>query len=490
MSDIADQAPTATDVPPTILLDGEWVGAAGSFERFDPAAPTVRTGTFAAATEADVARAFDAAASAAGPWGDAPVRERAEVLRRAADLLEERLDEATAVLVADIGKAQRDSRAEVVRTVDIFRYQAGAVLQSEGELFPAATSDTTLLTIRRPLGTVVAITPWNFPFAIPGWKLAPALVYGNPVIWKPAEAASGSAVFIAKVLDEAGIPPGVLSLITGSGRALSGALTGDPRLAGLTFTGSVPVGDRLRRVIGEGRAKLQLELGGKNATVVLADADLAEAAAQVTRGAMLQTGQRCTATSRVYVAAEVRDDFVERLVASAKALVVGDPTDPATEIGPLASGEQFDTVGSYLDVAEEDGLDVRCGGRAGDGTDGYFVEPMVIVDVPEDHKLMREEVFGPVVCVNSVSGIDEALALANDSEFGLSAGIFTNDLTKAMRFVRGVESGLVHVNRETGSTEVHVPFGGIKASSSMQREQGMAARDFFTVSKTVYLRTI
>jgi acyl-CoA reductase-like NAD-dependent aldehyde dehydrogenase len=489
MSQTADPSTAGAEATSTIFIGGEWSGAERTYERFDPAAPSRSIGTFSKATEADVERAFDAAAAALRPWAATPARERAEVLRRAADLLEGRLDEATAAEIADVGKAERDSRGEVVRTIDIFRYQAGAVLQAEGELFPATASDTTLLTISEPLGVIGAITPWNFPFAIPGWKLAPALVYGNTVVWKPAEAASGSAVILTEVLAEAGLPAGVLNLVTGSGRELSGAITGNRHVAGLTFTGSVPVGETLRRALADSRAKLQLELGGKNPAIVLADADLVDSAAQAARGAMLQTGQRCTATSRIYVEESVKDEFVERLVAGVEAMIVGDPTDPDTAVGPVASREQLETVSRYLGIAAADNLDVRTGGSASDGEDGFYVEPTVIVDVPEDHALMREEIFGPVVCVNSVSGLDEAIERANDTEFGLSAGIFTRDLGKAMRFMREIEVGLVHVNRETGSTEVHVPFGGVKDSSSMQREQGMAARDFFTVSKTVYLRT-
>jgi acyl-CoA reductase-like NAD-dependent aldehyde dehydrogenase len=490
MNQIAEltKADTSAESTATILIGGEWSGAEDTYERFDPAAPDSRVASFSSATEADVSRAFEAAAAALGPWGARTAAERAAVLRRAADLLEGRVEEATAALVADIGKAQRDSRGEVLRTVDIFRYHAGAALQADGETFPSAASDTTLLSLREPLGVIAAITPWNFPSAIPGWKLAPALVYGNTVVWKPAEAASGSAVVLTEVLVEAGLPAGVLNLVTGSGRQLSGAFTGNPHLAGLTFTGSVPVGETLRRALAGTRAKLQLELGGKNPGVVLADADLDNAAAQIARGAMLQTGQRCTATSRIYVEESVKDDFVERLVAKVEAMKVGDPSEPATEIGPVASREQLETVRRYIDLAAADNLDVRCGGTASDGEDGFYIEPTVIVDVPEDHTLMREEVFGPVVCVNSVSGLDEAIERANDTDFGLSSGIFTNDMAKTLRFMRESRTGLAHVNRETGSTEVHVPFGGVKASSSLQREQGMAARDFFTVSKMVYLR--
>jgi aldehyde dehydrogenase (NAD+) len=479
---------TTPEVPASLLVGGAWRSAADAFERVDPAAPDRVPGRYAAGREADVAAAYAAAAAARPGWSATAATERAGILHRAAELLEDRADEATAALVADVGKAHRDARAEVLRGAAILRFHAGAVLQASGETFDGADPATLLLTLSEPVGVVAAITPWNFPVAIPLWKLAPALAYGNAVVWKPAEAASGSAVLLARLLSDAGLPAGVLNLVTGSGRALSGALTGAPELDALTFTGSAGVGLGLRRALADRTTKLQLELGGKNPAIVLADADLPDAAEQIARGAMLQTGQRCTATSRVYVAAEVHDVFVALLVERVEALRVGDPTDPATDVGPLASREQHETVGAYLELAREPGITVATGGGVADGAHGFYVEPTVLLGVPDDHRLAREEIFGPVVCVARVDGFDEALRRANDTEFGLSSAVFTRDLGTALRFARGTASGLVHVNRETAGVEPHLPFGGVKGSSSMQREQGMAARDFFTTVKTVYVR--
>lgn len=480
--------PTTQQDRPSIYIDGAWRGAERAYARQDPADLQVTTGTYAAASPDDVAAAYAAAARAQPAWAAASASARSEVLRRAAEILESRVEEATAALIADVGKAHRDARGEVLRGAAILRYHAGAALQASGETYGASDPSTLLFTLREPIGVVAAITPWNFPVAIPLWKIAPALVYGNAVVWKPADAASGSAVLLTEVLEAAGLPAGTLNLITGSGRELSEALTSDPALAGLTFTGSVGVGQALERALGGRTVKLQLELGGKNPVIVLGDADVDDAVEQIARGAMLQAGQRCTATSRVYVERTVRDELVDKLVTRVEAFRVGDPRDPDTEIGPVASKQQFDTISGYLERAAADGLSVVCGGTGSTADGGFFVAPTVITDVPEDHPLVREEVFGPVLVVNAIDGLDEALAKANDTEFGLSSGIFTRDLGAALRFARATQSGLVHVNRETAGVEVNVPFGGVKSSSSMNREQGMAAREFFTVEKTVYMR--
>jgi aldehyde dehydrogenase (NAD+) len=473
---------------PGLLLGGEWRETAASFRRTDPARPASETGLFASATGADVQLAYEAAADAAAGWRRTTAVERGDVLRRAGDLLESRRDEAARRLVADMGKAIRDARAEVMRAVAVFRYHAGESLGPGGETYPSAAADTTVVTISEPVGVVCVLTPWNFPLAIPSWKLAPALGCGNPVVWKPATAASGSAVLLTEILVEAGVPPGVLNLVTGSGGELSEALTGDPRLAALTFTGSVATGRSLDRAVAGRGVKVQLELGGKNPAIVLADADLADAADQVARGAMFATGQRCTATSRVYVEQAVFDEFAAALVERVAALRVDDPYDEGTDVGPLASIEQLRKVGGYLDLAAGDGCEVLAGGGYSQPERGFWAEPTVLTGVDPDSPLMRDEIFGPLTTLVPVSGFEEGLAAANDTEFGLSAAIFTRDLGRAMAFAREIEAGQVHINRETAGAEPHAPFGGLKGSSNMQREQGRAAKRFFTNSKTVYVR--
>jgi acyl-CoA reductase-like NAD-dependent aldehyde dehydrogenase len=469
----------------SLYIDGSWRGSDQEYERFDPSHPEHLTGTFSAATPGQVREAYSAAAAAQVEWREASAQSRAGILRTAADALERRAAEAASTLTSDMGKAIRDAGAEVLRSIEILRYYAGELLQASGAVYPSAVSATTILTVEHPLGVVCAITPWNFPFAIPTWKLAPAIGFGNAVVWKPAEAASGSAKLLTEVFEEAGLPAGVLNLITGSGTHLSPALTGDRALAALTFTGSNAVGRRLRESVADRNVKVQLELGGKNPAIVLADADLPDAATQIARGAMLATGQRCTATSRVYVEDAIGDRFTELLVERVDDLVVGDPQLDETEVGPLASAEQRDNVASYLELARVEGVEVLTGGSM---MEGCFVEPTVLSRVEPQSRLVTEEIFGPVLVLERVPDWKAAIASANQTEFGLSSAVFTRDLGTALAFLRETESGLVHVNRETAGVEPHVPFGGIKESSSMSREQGTAAREFFTTTKTAYLR--
>ena len=465
-----------------------WRRTEATLERFDPARLDHSTGEFAVATEQHVTAAYAAAAAAQPVWAATPAPKRADVLRLAADHLEADAERAARRLTADMGKAIRDARAEVLRSVAILRYFAGELAQPTGETYASADPSTMLFTIEQPLGVVCAITPWNFPFAIPTWKLAPALAFGNSVVWKPAEAASGSAVLLTEALAAAGLPPGTLNLLTGRGRVLSHALTSDRRLAALTFTGGADVGTRLRQAVADRNVKVQLELGGKNPSIVLADADLPDAAVQVTRAAMLATGQRCTACSRVYVERPVAESFIALMQEQVRRLVVGDPFDEATDIGPLASAEQHATVSEYLELARAERAGFLQGERAST-TGTCFIEPTILTGVAPGSRLVREEIFGPVLIVEIVEDYEAALAAANDTEFGLSSALFTRDIAKATRFMRETQSGIVHINRETAGVELHVPFGGIKGSSSMSREQGKAARQFFTTTKTVYLRS-
>jgi acyl-CoA reductase-like NAD-dependent aldehyde dehydrogenase len=478
----------ASSAPAGVLIGGSWERTLETVKRTDPSRPHSLTGTFSQATAEHVTRAYEAAAEGQRRWAALSAVERADVLRRAANLLEERAAEAAQRLTADMGKASREGKGEILRSASILRFASGEALQPWGESFPSADPEMLLLTAEEPVGVVCAITPWNFPFAIPTWKLAPALVFGNAVVWKPAGLAVGSAAMLAQILVEAGLPDGALNLVPGPGAELSAALTAAPQLAALTFTGSTEVGMSLKRALADRRVKLQLEMGGKNAAVVLADADLPDAADQIVRAAMLATGQRCTATSRLYADRVVYEQLVDLIVERVRALRVGDPYEEATEVGPLASAEQFAKVRGYLELARSSGCTIRCGGGAGDGDDGYFVEPTVLTEVPADSPLFREEIFGPVIAAAPIDGLEEGLALANRAEFGLTSSVFTRDTKAALAFARGVEAGMVNVNRETGGQEPHVPFGGVKASSNLEREQGKAARRFFTTTKTIYVR--
>jgi aldehyde dehydrogenase (NAD+) len=470
-----------------LLIDGDWRASDRCFDRYNPARPAERVGTSAAASSTDVADAYAAAERAQASWAETSAIERGAILTRAAGLISDEADAIASTLVREEGKAIRDARAEVHRAAAVLAFHGAQGSQPVGEVYDSSADATLVQTVREPLGVVAVITPWNFPIAIPAWKIAPALIYGNTVVFKPAEIASGTATWLADALLRAGLPAGVLNLVTGHGREIGDALVSDPRVSGITFTGSNAVGRRIASLAAQQGAKIQLELGGKNPSVVLGDADLDRAATCIVRSAMLATGQRCTATSRVIADRRVADELVDRLVALASALNVGDPGDETTDVGPLSSAAQHRTVTDYIDRASAFGHDLLCGGLASDPDDGYFVTPTIYAGGDRRSPLVTEEIFGPVVVMTTADGPEEAVALANDTPYGLSASVFTSGLRNAMWAVRALEAGVVHVNGESTGAEPHVPFGGVKASSSGGREQGQAAREFFTETKTIYL---
>jgi aldehyde dehydrogenase (NAD+) len=412
--------------------------------------------------------------------------ERGNILYRAADLLAARADEIGRDLTLEEGKTLSEAVGETARAAAILRYFAGEARQEIGEVYAAADPNTMLYTRREPLGVVGVITPWNFPIAIPAWKIAPALLYGNTVVWKPADLTPLTAAHFAQALVEAGLPKGVLNVVFGRGSVLGPALVADSKVRGVSFTGSNAVGRSIAIACATRGAKHQLEMGGKNAVVVLADADLELAVEMTVRGAMRSAGQKCTATSRVIVEKPLVESFSELLKDRCRQLVVGDPLDPNTYMGPLASQEQQRTVLEYMDIGKKEGARLLTGGET-PNPDGYFVTPTVFTNVDPDSRLATEEIFGPVVSIIPANDLGDAVALVNRSRFGLSTSVFTRDIGKAMRYIEEVECGIVHVNSETAGAEPHVPFGGMKESSSNSREQGKSAREFFTQVKTVYL---
>ncbi|MCW2951919.1 MAG: Aldehyde Dehydrogenase, partial [Conexibacter sp.] len=430
----------------------------------------------------------DAAAAAAPGWRRTPGPARGEILHRAAAVLAERVASVGEELAREEGKTLAEGRGEVARGVQILRWFAGEASQPVGDVLPSANATTFIWSERVPLGVTCIITPWNFPVAIPIWKLAPALAFGNTVVWKPSELTPLCAVRVAEALQEAGLPAGVLNVVHGEPAEIGAAVTDDERIDGLSFTGSTGVGRAIQRRVIERGVKVQLELGGKNPVIVLDDADVGQAVEQTLRGAMMSSGQKCTATSRALVLPGIADAFTEALVARVAALRVGDPLDPATNIGPVVSAAQRDRVLGYLDVAAQEGHALAVGGRdAVPPGDGYFVAPTVYRDVDPASRLGQEEVFGPVLGLIPVGSLEEAVTVANGVSYGLSASIFTRDIARAFAFVREVEAGMLHVNSETAGAEPQVPFGGMKASSSHSREQGKAAVHFYTETKTVYL---
>jgi len=409
------------------------------------------------------------------------------MLRRAADLLEQRIDAVGPDFTREEGKTLTEAIGETRRAVAILRYYAGQTLEPDGETYPSYSPSTLLFARREPVGIVTAITPFNFPMAIPAWKIAPALAYGNTVVWKPAEVVPLTSMHLLQALIDAGLPSGVLNLVLGRGSLLGSVLTTHKLVDAVTFTGSSKAGKQIQLQAIECGKKVQLELGGKNPAVVLADADLDLAAEQVARGAFLSAGQKCTATSRVIVEQEVMDDFAERLVERATSWKVGDPLNPETRVGPLVSEPQLKKVIAYLDIAREEGARYLAGGDRDPNLRGYYVRPTILMGLGQESRVVQEEIFGPVAALLPAHSYEEAIALANNTPFGLSASLFTRDLGKSLRFVEDMRVGVVKVNQESAGLEFQVPFGGMKGSSSGSREQGKVARDFFTQWKTAYI---
>lgn len=469
-------------------VDGTWRGGETVFHDVNPAHPEEVVAEVRMADVALAGEAVGAAAYAFPAWRTTPAPSRGDILRRAADLLEQRADTVARDLAREEGKALFEALGETRRAVAILRYYAGQTLEPDGETYPSQSPITLLYARREPVGVVAAITPYNFPIAIPAWKIAPALAYGNTVVWKPAAQVPLTAVHLAQALIDGGLPQGVLNLLLGGGSIVGPVLYRHAAVDAVTFTGSNTLGRAIQREAVERGKKVQLEMGSKNPAVVLADADLSLAAEQVARGAFLSAGQKCTATSRVIVEQPVLQEFSERLVNLATSWKLGDPLEPDTRIGPLVSDEQLQTVMGYLEQAHADGGRVLAGGgRAAALGDGYFVQPTVLLDLPSDSRVVREEIFGPVAALLPVASYEEAVALANDTPFGLSASLFTRDLGKALRFAQDIRFGVVKINQESAGLEFQVPFGGMKGSSSGPREQGKVARDFFTQWKTVYM---
>ncbi|MCM8746361.1 aldehyde dehydrogenase family protein [Thermomicrobium sp. CFH 73360] len=472
-------------------IGGEWVEPSSGEYRpdIDPADSRVVLGEFPRSTTADVDRAVQAAAAAFPTWSRLSGPQRAAILHKAANILEARAQEIGEALTREEGKTISEGVGEVLRGVAILRYFAGEPLRALGEVYSATNPDTFLYTERVPLGVVGVITPWNFPVAIPLWKLAPCLAFGNTAVFKPAELTPLTAHLIVEVFIEAGLPPGVLNLVHGPGSVVGEAIARHPKVNAITFTGSNAVGRHLYQIASERGAKVQLELGGKNPVIVAEDADLDFAVELTTSGAFRSTGQKCTATSRVIVLEPLLRDFTQKLVERARSLKVGPGIDPTVYMGPLVSEEQRQRVLGYIEIGEQEGARLLTGGHElaeGDLRYGYFVAPTVFADVEPGMRIAQEEIFGPVVGIIRARSLDEAIEIANGVPYGLSASLVTRDIRRAFQFARAIQAGVVHINSETAGAEPHVPFGGMKASSSYSREQGRAAQEFFTQTKTVY----
>jgi alpha-ketoglutaric semialdehyde dehydrogenase len=469
------------------LIAGEWVGNSATSCNRNPSNLDDEVGYFAQADKAQAEAATAAASKAFASWSVSSIQQRHDILDAVGTELLARREELGTLLSREEGKTRPEGIGEVVRAGQIFKFFAGECLRLSGEKLPSVRPGIEIEITRQPIGVVALITPWNFPIAIPAWKIAPALAYGNTVVFKPAELAPASAWMVADCLQRAGTPPGVFNLVMGRGSVVGEAFVNSPDVRAISFTGSVPTGRAIAAKAVARMAKVQLEMGGKNPLVVVDDADLATAVNVAVQGSYFATGQRCTASSRLIVTAGIHDRFVAGVTEKLKALRVDDALAPGTDIGPVVDQAQLDIDLHYISVGRAEGARLAFGGeRVERQHQGFYLSPALFVDATPGMKIAREEIFGPVACVIRARDYDEALAMANDTEFGLSSGIVTTSLKLATHFKRHSQAGMVMVNAPTAGVDYHVPFGGSKGSSYGPREQGRYAAEFFTTVKTAY----
>ena len=468
------------------LIDGEWVGGE-AIANINPSNTDEVVGEYAGATADDTRHAIAAAKAAAHGWARSGPMERHAVLRKTADEIFARKEELGRLLSAEEGKTLAEGIMETARAGQIFEFFAGEALRLTGETVPSVRPGIGVEITREPVGVVGIITPWNFPIAIPAWKIAPALCYGNTVVFKPASLVPGCSWAIADILHRAGLPQGVLNLVIGSGSQVGQTVLDSPDVDAISFTGSIETGRQVAAASVAHMRKFQLEMGGKNPLVVLDDADLDTAVECAANGAFFSTGQRCTASSRLVVTAGIHDRFVAALTERLKGLVVDDALKEGTHIGPVVDQSQLDQDQEYIEVGRKEGAKLVFGGeRLNRETPGFYLQPALFTECTNAMRISREEIFGPVASVIRVADYDEALAVANDTPFGLSSGICTTSLKHATHFKRNAQAGMVMVNLPTAGVDFHVPFGGTKGSSYGPREQGAYAAEFFTTVKTGY----
>jgi acyl-CoA reductase-like NAD-dependent aldehyde dehydrogenase len=475
------------------FINGSWSSSEtdGKIQTRNPADTREVVAEYAVATKEHVTKAVQAAQKSFAAWSAMTPVARGRILSKTSQILESRKAELSELLTREEGKTLAESQGEVQRAIDIFRFFGGLGYTLGGQTIPHDLPNNLLYTRRQPLGVVGLITPWNFPIAIPAWKIAPALVSGNCLVLKPASQAPAMSFELARALDEAGLPEGVLNIVAGEGRTVGSELAGHPAVAALSFTGSYAVGQQIYLQLAQRMARAQMEMGGKNPTLVLADADLDLAATLVIKAGFGLTGQACTATSRVIVEKSVLEPFNEKLIARTKALKIGNGLTPGVEMGPAANQTELDGNLAHIEHALQEGAKLLSGGQRlaeGDLAHGYFMQPTLMGNVTPDMRIAREEVFGPVVAIIAVENFDEAIAVANGVDVGLSASIVTRDLKKAMLYTERIEAGVVKVNQISTGLALQAPFGGVKKSSTDSfKEQGASAIEFYTKLKTVYL---
>ena len=472
-------------------IDGRWLDASGgdTFENIDPATGEL-IANVAKSTVADVDRAVDAARRALDGWRLYPAPKRGEILYRAGEIMLTRKDELAREMTREMGKVLAEARGDIQEGIDMTYYIAGEGRRQFGDVVPAELPNKWAMSMRHPVGVVAAITPWNFPFAIPTWKIMPALILGNTVVFKPASYTPLLAARLVEILEEAGLPKGVLNLVLGSGSDLGDHLVSHPGVDLVSFTGSSDTGSHISEIGGRLLKRVSCELGGKNAIVVLDDADVDLSLDGIVWSAFGTSGQRCSAASRVIAHKGVAKDLVDKLVGRAKKLRLGNGLEPSTDVGPVVSSSQLERVHAFIPAAEKEGATIAAGGhvsKEGPLAKGFFHEPTVLVDVKPNMRVAQEEIFGPVTAVIEVSSVDEAVKVLNSTKYGLSSSIYTRNVNNAFRFMRDAETGMVYVNAGTIGAEIQLPFGGMKATGNGHREAGRAALDVYSEWKSIYI---
>jgi len=472
------------------FIAGEWLAGASEIANINPSDLSDTIGHFAQADSAQLQHALDSANAAQHEWGAAGLERRYNVLMAIGTELIARCDELGTLLAREEGKPQVEGKGEVYRSGQFFTYYAAEALRQIGDNADSVRDGIEVDVRREPIGTVAIISPWNFPMATAVWKIAPALAFGNAVIWKPANLVPASAVALAEIISRQDIPAGLFNLVMGSGAAVGQQLVESPQINAISFTGSVPVGRGIAQAAVGNFTRVQLEMGSKNALAIMDDADLDTALACALNGAFGSTGQKCTASSRIVAHKNIHDYFVERLAEAASDMVVGHALEPGTQIGPVSSDAQLQQNLANIELGKKEGGELLCGGEQVErATEGYFMTPAVFAGTQNGWQVNREELFAPIACVISVDSYDEALATVNDTRFGLTAGIITSSLSRATHFRRNVKTGCVMVNLPTAGTDYHVPFGGRGESSYGPREQGQYAQEFYTQVKTAYINS-
>lgn len=474
------------------FVGGKWKeGSLGDWDlNRNPAKPNEIIGQSTRSSSQDVHAAIDAAAAALEKWSKTPRPTRGLILKQAADLIREKIDFFSQTITREEGKNLSEARGEVMKTINTLEFTASEGRRPTGEVIPSEMPNTFLYTSRSPLGVVGIITPWNFPLCIPAWKIGPALLEGNTIVFKPASLTPSCATELVKVFEQAGLPPGVLNLVYGSGSTVGNAIVQDPRVRAISFTGSNQVGSELNAAAAKRLAKTQLEMGGKNPIIVLSDAHLDQAVEATLQGAFGSTGQRCTATSRAIVEKSIHAEFVQKLVARIRTIKVGDGLLDPQAMGPVVDEKQMKCVLDAIQTAKKEGAVLLCGGEqvsSGSPDSGYFIAPTLFDHVKPSMSLARDEIFGPVLAVIPVSDFQEAIQVANAVEYGLSSSIYTQNIQNVMNYADQIETGILHINSPTVGGEVQAPFGGVKATGIGGREMGSTGPEFFCEVKTVYI---